>query len=134
MAFIQGIGITAGIHRLWSHRAYKAKWPLKVILLICYCSSGQVKKQLQIFYFSKKKVSFFTSVSLQNNPYDWVRDHRVHHKYTDTDADPHNSNRGFFFAHIGWLMMKKHPEVIQRGRQIDMSDIMTDSVFVFVCK
>lgn len=43
--------------------------------------------------------------------YVWVRDHRQHHKYSDTDADPHNASRGFFFSHIGWLMSKKHPLV-----------------------
>ena len=36
----------------------------------------------------------------QKNIYYWVRDHRVHHKYSDTDADPHNSHRGFWFAHM----------------------------------
>ncbi|XP_025265739.1 acyl-CoA Delta(11) desaturase-like isoform X1 [Camponotus floridanus] len=104
---IGGIGITAGAHRLWTHRAYKAKWPLRIILLICYVSAGQ------------------------NNLFDWVRDHRVHHKYTDTDADPHNSNRGFFFSHVGWLMLKKHPDVIRKGRQIDMRDILADPVVMF---
>lgn len=29
-----GLGITAGAHRLWAHRAYKAKWPLRVILML----------------------------------------------------------------------------------------------------
>ncbi|GAB1864915.1 Acyl-CoA Delta(11) desaturase [Camponotus japonicus] len=104
---IGAIGITAGVHRFWTHRAYKAKWPLRIILLILYATAGQ------------------------NNLFDWVRDHRVHHKYTDTDADPHNSNRGFFFSHVGWLMLKKHPDVIRKGRQIDMKDIMADPVAVF---
>lgn len=27
--FSSSLGITAGAHRLWSHRAYKAKWPLR---------------------------------------------------------------------------------------------------------
>lgn len=62
---------------------------------------------------------------------DWVRDHRVHHKYSETDADPHNSKRGFFFAHVGWLMMRKHPEVIRKGRTIDFSDLFEDPVIVF---
>lgn len=52
----------------------------------------------------------------------------MHHKYSETSADPHDSNRGFFFSHVGWLMMKKHPEVIRRGNQIDMSDIENDPV------
>ncbi|KOB69704.1 Acyl-CoA desaturase BmorQPVE3 [Operophtera brumata] len=44
----------------------------------------------------------------------------------DTDADPHNSNRGFFFSHMGWLMTKKHPYVIELGRKVDMSDLLAD--------
>ncbi|XP_032670985.1 acyl-CoA Delta(11) desaturase-like [Odontomachus brunneus] len=102
---IQAIGITAGVHRLWSHHAYIAKLLLRALLLIFYTAASQ------------NKIS------------DWVRDHRVYHKYTY--ADPHNSNRGFFFSHIGWLMMKKHLEVIRRGREIDMSDVLTDPVVVF---
>jgi stearoyl-CoA desaturase (delta-9 desaturase) len=61
----------------------------------------------------------------------WVRDHRLHHKYSDTDSDPHNSTRGFFFSHCGWLMMRKHPEVIQKGKTIDLSDLKTDPIVMF---
>lgn len=50
---------------------------------------------------------------------------------SETDADPHNSNRGFFFAHVGWLMLQKHPEVIKKGRAIDMSDVLDDPVIQF---
>ncbi|RVE52654.1 hypothetical protein evm_002773 [Chilo suppressalis] len=104
---VAGFGVTGGAHRLWSHRAYKAKWPLKVILAICYAAAGQ------------------------NNIYNWVRDHRVHHKYSETTADPHDANRGFFFSHVGWLMMKKHPEVLKKGAKIDMSDITRDPLIQF---
>ncbi|XP_018393077.1 PREDICTED: acyl-CoA Delta(11) desaturase-like [Cyphomyrmex costatus] len=107
---IGGIGVTAGAHRLWTHQAYKAKWQLRAIFAVFYTSAGM------------------------NNIHEWVRDHRVHHKYTDTDADPHNSNRGFFFSHVGWLMMKKHPDVIRRGRQVDMSDVLTDPIVAFQIK
>jgi len=43
---IEAIGITAGAHRLWTHRAYKAKWPLRIILLVWYASAGLVNKFL----------------------------------------------------------------------------------------
>lgn len=39
---ISSLGITAGAHRLWSHRAYKAKWPLRVILIIFNSIAFQV--------------------------------------------------------------------------------------------
>lgn len=107
VGLIGGFGVTGGAHRLWSHKAYKAKTPLRIILMLCYCVAGQ------------------------NSLYEWIRDHRIHHKYSETDADPHNSNRGFFFSHVGWLMLYKHPEVIKKGNQIDLSDIMADPVIQF---
>ena len=61
----------------------------------------------------------------------WARDHRVHHKYSETDADPHNAKRGFFFSHMGWMMVKKHAEVVARGREIDISDLKSDPVIAF---
>ncbi|KAL7728091.1 hypothetical protein ACLKA6_002237 [Drosophila palustris] len=107
MGGVAGFGVTAGAHRFWTHRSYKANTFLRSLLMLSYSVAGQ------------------------NTLYDWVRDHRVHHKYSETDADPHNANRGFFFSHVGWLMMLKHPDVLRRGRQIDMSDILSDPVVQF---
>ena len=67
----------------------------------------------------------------QNDILDWSRDHRVHHKYSETDADPHNAKRGFFFAHVGWLLVKKHPDVMEKGRGLDYSDLYADKVVMF---
>lgn len=63
--------------------------------------------------------------------YDWCRDHRVHHKFSETNADPHNSKRGFFFAHMGWLMLRKHPQVSEKGSTIDLSDLLADPIVRF---
>ncbi|KAL3082757.1 hypothetical protein niasHS_010559 [Heterodera schachtii] len=104
---VSGVGITAGPHRLWSHKSYKAKWPLKALLVAMNC------------------------VSFQNDIIEWSRDHRCHHKWTDTDADPHNINRGFFFAHMGWLLVKKHPLVKEKGASLDMSDLTSDPLLMF---
>ncbi|PNF16818.1 hypothetical protein B7P43_G19111, partial [Cryptotermes secundus] len=104
---VGGIGVTAGAHRLWTHRSYKAKLPLRIILAGLYLEAGM------------------------NPLFEWVRDHRVHHKFSDTDADPHNASRGLFFSHVGWLMQKKHPQVLRRGREVDMSDILADPVIRF---
>ncbi|XP_030750838.1 acyl-CoA Delta(11) desaturase-like [Sitophilus oryzae] len=102
-----GFGVTAGAHRLWSHRSYKAKWPLRVILTFC------------------------NTLAFENSVIEWSRDHRVHHKYSETDADPHNAKRGFFFSHMGWLLCKKHPEVKSKGKQLDMSDLYADPIIRF---
>lgn len=68
---------------------------------------------------------------VQNDIYEWSRDHRVHHKYSETDADPHNARRGFFFSHIGWLFMRKHRDVIEKGRKLDFTDLLDDPVVRF---
>ncbi|XP_066141308.1 acyl-CoA Delta-9 desaturase-like isoform X2 [Euwallacea fornicatus] len=101
------IGVTGGSHRLWTHRTYQANLPLRILLMVAQ------------------------TAALQNDIYEWARDHRAHHKFTDTDADPHNSRRGFFFCHMGWLMSKKHPAVFEKGKSLDLSDIIADPVVKF---
>nr|XP_012215839.1 PREDICTED: acyl-CoA Delta(11) desaturase-like [Linepithema humile] len=101
------ISVTAGAHRLWSHRSYSANLPLRLILFIFYSSTAQI--------------SIFT----------WARVHRVHHRYVDTDLDPHNSRRGFFHCHIGWILKKLSPEIIQKLHEADVRDVMADPIVVF---
>ncbi|KAK3908328.1 Acyl-CoA Delta(11) desaturase [Frankliniella fusca] len=105
--YFSGLGVSAGVHRLWSHKSYKAKLPLRILLTFC------------------------NSIAYHNSIWEWARDHRVHHKFTETDADPVNAARGFFFSHVGWLMMKKHPDVRRIGKTVDMSDIEADPCVAF---
>jgi stearoyl-CoA desaturase (delta-9 desaturase) len=107
IGFFSAFGVLAGSHRLWTHRSYKAHWSLRVLLMI------------------------MQTLALQNDIYEWCRDHRVHHKFSETDADPHNSRRGFFFAHMGWLLVRKHPEVKEKGKTVDMSDVWADPIVRF---
>ena len=65
IARFASMGVLAGSHRLWSHRSYKARLPLRILLMI------------------------MQTMSLQNDIYDWCRDHRLHHKHSDTNADPY---------------------------------------------
>ncbi|KAH8347422.1 hypothetical protein KR059_010578, partial [Drosophila kikkawai] len=101
------VGISGGAHRLYAHRTFKAKVPLQLILL------------------------FLDTFAFQDAVYYWARDHRVHHKYTETDADPYNSERGWFFSHIGWLCVRKHPDVVAKGKEIDLSDLKQDRLVMF---
>jgi stearoyl-CoA desaturase (delta-9 desaturase) len=102
-----GLGITAGAHRLWSHKSYDASFPVKVFLMMCNSGANQ------------------------GSIYHWSRDHRVHHRYSDTEKDPHNSGYGFFFSHCGWLFLKKSPLVLNAGRKMDLTDLENDSVVMF---
>jgi len=104
---ISGMGITVGVHRLWSHRSYNACFIVRLFLML------------------------FNSIANQGPIFHWARDHRVHHKYSETDADPHNATRGFFFSHVGWLLVQKHKSVIKAGREMDFSDLYEDSVVMF---
>lgn len=104
---ISGLGITAGVHRLWSHRSYEAGTPLRIVLMLC------------------------NSMAMQGSIWHWARDHRTHHLHSDTGADPHDSNRGFFFAHVGCFLLKKDPRVVEAGRKCDLSDLKADPVVMF---
>ncbi|XP_015608808.1 delta(9)-fatty-acid desaturase fat-6, partial [Cephus cinctus] len=106
-AALMGSGVTLGSHRYFSHKSYEVTTPVKIVLLIMQTMTGQ------------------------NSAFTWAREHRLHHKYSDTDADPHNAARGFFFSHMGWLLTKKHPLVLQKGRTVDVSDLLSDKLIMF---
>jgi stearoyl-CoA desaturase (delta-9 desaturase) len=84
-----GLGITVGYHRYFTHRAFRANRPLKLVLGVAgaYAMQGPVIR--------------------------WVADHRRHHAYSDGEGDPHSPWRfgrtpaalvkGFWWAHTGWL-------------------------------
>uniref|UniRef100_A0A8C9PN23 stearoyl-CoA 9-desaturase n=1 Tax=Spermophilus dauricus TaxID=99837 RepID=A0A8C9PN23_SPEDA len=104
---ISGLGITAGAHRLWSHPTYKARLPLRLFLIIA------------------------NTMAFQNDVYEWARDHRAHHKFSETHADPRNSRRGFFFSRVGWLPVRKHPAVKEKGATLDLSDLKAEKLVMF---
>ena len=79
--FLTAGSITGGYHRLFSHRTYEARpW-------------------LRWFW------ALFGAASFQNSILIWAREHRLHHRFVDTDLDPYSINRGFWFAHIGWMLI-----------------------------
>ena len=80
------MSITVGYHRLFSHLAFKAKWPVRLFTLV------------------------FGACAFENSCLDWASDHRRHHKHVDHDGDPYDISKGFFWAHIGWLIFKLNPE------------------------
>ncbi|MFA0439252.1 acyl-CoA desaturase [Vibrio sp. 10N.286.49.C2] len=76
-----GMSITAGYHRLWSHKTYDAHPVMRYIFAI----GG--------------------AFALQNSILHWSSDHRVHHKHVDNnDKDPYSAKRGFWYSHIGWML------------------------------
>ncbi|KYQ91701.1 delta 9 fatty acid desaturase [Tieghemostelium lacteum] len=100
--YIAGIGITAGYHRLFSHRSYDATWPVRVVLTL------------------------MGSTAFEMSVIDWCHDHRAHHRFTDTDKDPYNVKKGFFWAHMGWLIFKREEEP-----DADVTDLKNDWVLYY---
>jgi stearoyl-CoA desaturase (delta-9 desaturase) len=78
-----GLSVTAGYHRLFAHRTYRAAAPVRWCLLA------------------------FGAASFQNSAVAWSADHRAHHADTDGAQDPHAIDGGFWFAHVGWLLRRR---------------------------
>jgi stearoyl-CoA desaturase (delta-9 desaturase) len=76
------LSITAGYHRLFSHKSYDAH-PLMKALFLLVGSSG-----------------------FQGSALKWSSDHRRHHSKIDSENDPYNINEGFWYAHMGWMFRK----------------------------
>ncbi|MEE2751805.1 MAG: fatty acid desaturase, partial [Myxococcota bacterium] len=76
-----GLGITAGYHRLFSHRAYKASAPVRLAFAL------------------------LGGATWQNSIITWCAAHRYHHRDVDTDKDPYNARRGLVWSHLGWILV-----------------------------
>jgi stearoyl-CoA desaturase (delta-9 desaturase) len=50
----------------------------------------------------------------------WCRDHRAHHKYVDTEQDPYSSKGGFFYSHIGWMLVRQDKSKIGKTSITDL--------------
>lgn len=95
-----GLSITAGYHRLFSHRTHKGAWPLR------------------LFY------ALFGAGAFQNSAIKWCSDHRRHHLVTDTDDDPYSVLKGFFWAHIGWVMVSQDEAIVEKVEDLEADPIL----------
>ncbi|CAE7780577.1 OLE1 [Symbiodinium sp. KB8] len=102
--FFTGFGITAGYHRLFAHRCYDAHWTIRWLMMLM--GSGAVEGSVRW----------------------WSRDHRAHHKYVDTEKDPYSSKGGFFYAHMGWMLVRQDKERIGKT---SIKDLEEDPMIVF---
>ncbi len=88
LTIVTSVSISAGYHRLFSHRAYEAHPVLTFLLLM------------------------FGAGAFQNSALAWAADHRRHHGRTDSPLDPYDATRGFWYAHIGWVLRKPDPAIV----------------------
>jgi stearoyl-CoA desaturase (delta-9 desaturase) len=78
--FVRLLAITGGYHRYFSHRTYR---------------TGRVRQFL---------LAFVGVTAVQRGPLWWAGNHRAHHRYSDTERDPHSATRGFWWSHVGWIL------------------------------
>lgn len=103
--YLNGLSITGGYHRLWSHKAYKAHWSVR--LWFALWGAG----------------------ALQNSILIWASDHRRHHRHVDdNDADPYSAGRGLWFSHMGWMLRHWHTNVDDFG---NAQDLMRDPIVMW---
>jgi stearoyl-CoA desaturase (delta-9 desaturase) len=115
MFFACGFSISTGYHRLFSHIAFKASLPVRLLTLL------------------------FGAAAFENSVLMWASEHRRHHKHVDHDDDPYSISKGFFHAHIGWLLFKLNPDQpydnvadLQRDPLIVWQDRYVQWIAVFV--
>lgn len=100
------LSITAGYHRLWSHKAYEANPVVRFIFAI----GG--------------------AFAVQNSALHWCSDHRVHHRFVDeNEKDPYSAKMGFWYSHIGWMLRE-----YQAHRYTDyknVSDMQKDKIVMW---
>ena len=99
-------GINLCYHRLLTHRGLKCpKWlehAMVVIAMSC----------------------------LQETPARWVAIHRRHHQFADDQPDPHTPLAGFFWSHIGWILVHQ-PELSRLGiYERYAKDILRDRFYI----
>ena len=79
--YLNGLSITGGYHRLWSHKAFEAHWSVRLFFAL------------------------WGAGALQNSILVWASDHRRHHRHVDdNDRDPYSAGRGLWFSHMGWML------------------------------
>ena len=81
MYLIRGLGVTAGFHRYFAHKAFRTSRAFQFVLAL----AGSLATQGGLLW--------------------WVSHHRDHHRYTESDRDMHSPRaHGLWHAHMGWMM------------------------------
>ena len=76
--------ITAGYHRYFSHRSFRVSRPMQFLM------------------------AFAGTTAVQKGPLWWASHHRAHHRYVDTERDPHTPRKGFWWSHVGWILSDRY--------------------------
>src|SRR5438067_1106338 len=73
------LGVTAGFHRMLTHRSFRAPPAVRAIILV------------------------LGSMAVEGSAIAWAAQHLKHHSLSDREGDPHSPLDGLVHAHLGWL-------------------------------
>jgi stearoyl-CoA desaturase (delta-9 desaturase) len=96
-----GLGVTVGFHRYLTHRSFATSRYLRAVLAV------------------------LGSAAIEGPVISWVADHRKHHRFSDSEGDPHSPHvghgsgvpgavRGLWHAHVAWLF--RHEDRAAKNR------------------
>jgi stearoyl-CoA desaturase (delta-9 desaturase) len=97
------LGVTAGFHRMLTHRSFRAHPVVRGALLV------------------------LGSMGVEGAPIDWAANHLKHHALADREGDPHSPVHGLVHSHLGWLLSRE-----QADPDVYCSYLLKDPIVVFV--
>lgn len=103
-----GLGICLGYHRLLTHRSVRLAKPIEYV------------------------VATLGALAMQGGPIAWVATHRAHHKFSDTERDPHDSRRGFYWSHMAWLYARNPARLDRKDERRFCADLYAEPYYRFL--
>ena len=107
---LMGLGVTVGFHRLFVHESFQTYAWIRWLFALLGGLSGQ------------GHVRF------------WATVHRMHHKWSDQEGDPHSPIHGFWWSHFLWLTVRTPREECEKLEKKFIPDILQDPVVTRICR
>ena len=86
--------------------------------------------QLKLTKFGKYAVGFLSLFVMVGDPITLSKIHRYHHRFVDTELDPHTPTKGLVYSFIGWLFDTKKPAI----PLFTVKDLLKDNYLVFLLR
>lgn len=93
-------------HRYWAHRQF----------------------DMNIFW--QRAFAIMGLFALTGDPIGYSTTHRIHHRYSDTDLDPHSPIHGFWHAFILWMFKPRN----DTRQLLNVKDLLKDNFLMWLMK
>jgi stearoyl-CoA desaturase (delta-9 desaturase) len=97
-----GLGVCLGYHRLLTHWSFKT------------------------FPWMRRSLAMLGTLSGEGPPITWVGVHRMHHRHSDKEGDPHSPQDGGWWSHILWLFPRPRDPAWRQMRDYYSKDLIKD--------